>query len=87
MSVGRSPAPAEGPRGQPIGVCHGGWELCHAAVGSQGLITGVPSPLDSYTTDNITQMWYPSFGYLGRKGIVTGAYNYDDDARLMARST
>ena len=45
---------------------------------------GVLSPLDSYTTDNITQMWYPSFGYLGRKGIVTGAYNYDDDARLMA---
>ena len=38
----------------------------------------------SYCTDNITQMWYPSCGYLGRKGILTGAYNYDDDARLMA---
>jgi monoamine oxidase len=38
----------------------------------------------SYTTDNITQMWYPSYDYFGRKGILTGAYNYDDDAELMA---
>jgi monoamine oxidase len=35
----------------------------------------------SYTTDDITQMWYPSWGYFGRKGILTGAYNYDDKAR------
>ena len=35
----------------------------------------------SYTTDPITQMWYPSWGYFGKKGILTGAYNYDDDAR------
>lgn len=38
----------------------------------------------SYTTDNVTQMWYPSWGYFSRKGILTGAYNYDDDARYMA---
>ncbi|HYM60083.1 MAG TPA: FAD-dependent oxidoreductase [Thermoanaerobaculia bacterium] len=38
----------------------------------------------SYTTDNITQMWYPSWDYFGKKGILTGAYNYDDDARYMA---
>jgi monoamine oxidase len=40
----------------------------------------------SYTTDPITQMWYPSWGYFGRNGgILTGAYNYDDDARELAR--
>lgn len=38
----------------------------------------------SYIKDNITQMWYPSYDYFGKKGILTGAYNYDDDARLMA---
>ncbi|HEX2834911.1 MAG TPA: FAD-dependent oxidoreductase [Thermoanaerobaculia bacterium] len=38
----------------------------------------------SYIKDNITQMWYPSYDYFGRKGVLTGAYNYDDDARLMA---
>lgn len=34
----------------------------------------------SYTTDPITQMWYPSWGYFRQKGILTGAYNYDQDA-------
>lgn len=34
----------------------------------------------SYTTDRITQMWYPSYAYFTKKGILTGAYNYDDDA-------
>jgi monoamine oxidase len=34
----------------------------------------------SYTTDPITQMWYPSWGYFGKKGVLTGAYNYDKDA-------
>lgn len=34
----------------------------------------------SYTTDPITQMWYPSWGYFRQKGILTGAYNYDEDA-------
>jgi monoamine oxidase len=39
----------------------------------------------SYTTDNITQMWYPSWNYFGKRGgILTGAYNYDDDAAYMA---
>lgn len=38
----------------------------------------------SYTTDNITQMWYPSWGYFSQKGVLTGAYNYDDHARYMA---
>ena len=39
----------------------------------------------SYTTDPITQMWYPSWGYFGKKGILTGAYNYDDDARAFGK--
>jgi monoamine oxidase len=34
----------------------------------------------SYTTDPITQIWYPSWAYFKKKGILTGAYNYDDDA-------
>lgn len=37
----------------------------------------------SYTTDPITQMWYPSWAYFTKKGILTGAYNYDDDARAF----
>jgi monoamine oxidase len=35
----------------------------------------------SYTTDPITQIWYPSWSYFKQKGILTGAYNYDDNAR------
>jgi monoamine oxidase len=34
----------------------------------------------SYTTDPITQIWYPSWAYFKQKGILTGAYNYDNDA-------
>ena len=34
----------------------------------------------SYTTDPITQIWYPSWAYFQKKGILTGAYNYDKDA-------
>jgi monoamine oxidase len=30
----------------------------------------------SWTTDPITQIWYPSSGYLSRKGALTGAYMY-----------
>jgi monoamine oxidase len=29
---------------------------------------------------SITQMWYPSNGYFGAKGTLTGCYNYDQDA-------
>jgi monoamine oxidase len=34
----------------------------------------------SWTTDDIQQIWYPSFGYLSRKGTLTGAYMYGDRA-------
>ena len=34
----------------------------------------------SWTTDDITQIWYPSSGFLGRKGVLTGAYMYGDAA-------
>lgn len=34
----------------------------------------------SYTTDAITQMWYPSYDYFTKNGTLTGVYNYDDDA-------
>lgn len=39
----------------------------------------------SYINHNITQMWYPSQGYFGAKGVLTGTYNYDGDAEEMAR--
>jgi monoamine oxidase len=39
----------------------------------------------SYINHNITQMWYPSHGYFGAKGVLTGTYNYDVDAEEMAR--
>jgi len=38
----------------------------------------------SYSYQNMTQMWYPSYAYFTKKGILTGAYNYDQDARDMA---
>ena len=34
----------------------------------------------SWTTDIITQIWYPSSGYLSRKGTLTGAYMYGTPA-------
>lgn len=37
----------------------------------------------SFIADNITQMWYPSSGFFGQKGTLTGAYNFGDDAIEM----
>jgi monoamine oxidase len=34
----------------------------------------------SWTTDVITQVWYPSHGYLSGKGTLTGAYMYGEKA-------
>jgi len=34
----------------------------------------------SWTTDDITQVWYPSSGFLSRKGVLTGAYMYGEAA-------
>src|SRR6201999_1149532 len=30
----------------------------------------------SWTTDDITQIWYPSSGFLSKTGTLTGAYLY-----------
>jgi monoamine oxidase len=38
----------------------------------------------SYIDHDITQMWYPSHGYFGAKGVLTGTYNYDGAAEKMA---
>ena len=35
----------------------------------------------SWIDDVITQMWYPSNGYFGRRGVLTGAYNFTSRAR------
>jgi len=40
----------------------------------------------SYINHNITQMWYPSNGYLfEEKGVLTGAYNYTRRAEFLGR--
>lgn len=52
------------------------WETEDQMYGGISYIKNVEHP--------ITQMWYPSYGYFGKKGILTGAYNYDDDAARLA---
>ena len=37
----------------------------------------------SYTSDPITQMWYPSYDYFTKNGTLTGVYNYDKDAEAF----
>jgi monoamine oxidase len=37
----------------------------------------------SQTDQCITQIIYPSYGWLGSKGLVVGCYNYGDDARAI----
>ena len=39
----------------------------------------------SYTDSPITQMWYPSTGYMSAKGIVAGSYAYDKQAEAFGR--
>ena len=34
----------------------------------------------SWTDNPITQIWYPSYGYHDRKGVLTGAYNFAANA-------
>jgi monoamine oxidase len=52
------------------------WETGDQMYGGISYIKDVEHP--------ITQMWYPSYDYFGKKGILTGAYNYDDDAARLA---
>ena len=35
----------------------------------------------SWTSHPITQIWYPSDAYHDQRGVLTGAYNFSDDAR------
>ena len=37
------------------------------------------------TSMNIVQIWYPSSGYLGEKGILVGYYNFNEDAVSAGR--
>ncbi|HYO75870.1 MAG TPA: FAD-dependent oxidoreductase, partial [Thermoanaerobaculia bacterium] len=39
----------------------------------------------SYIDAPITQMWYPSEGYFGRNGTLTGAYNYEEAAARFGK--
>ena len=61
--------------------CKVGWQTDSRFWETQGQMYGGIS----YINDNITQMWYPSYDYFGKKGILTGAYNYSKDAEYMAK--
>ncbi|GAA2228634.1 flavin monoamine oxidase family protein [Kitasatospora cystarginea] len=37
----------------------------------------------SWTSHNITQLWYPSNDYFTEKGTLTGAYNFGDEAEEL----
>jgi monoamine oxidase len=37
----------------------------------------------SRTDETITQVWYPSYGYFGRTGVLTGAYATGENARTL----
>ncbi|MFE9631343.1 flavin monoamine oxidase family protein [Streptomyces sp. NPDC006463] len=39
----------------------------------------------SWTSHNITQMWYPSNDYFSHKGTLTGAYNFKDKAEFLGK--
>lgn len=41
----------------------------------------------SYIDHPITQMWYPSSGFFEPKGVLTGTYNYEQDAIDFGRMT
>jgi len=41
----------------------------------------------SWTDDPITQIWYPSNAYHDRKGVLTGAYNFSQNAARFGRMT
>jgi monoamine oxidase len=61
--------------------CKVGWQADSRFWETQGQTYGGIS----YINDNITQMWYPSYAYFAKKGILTGAYNYATDADDMAK--
>lgn len=60
----------------------------HADSEGTLMLTSDPSELGvvpiyggiSWTDDPITQIWYPSTGYHDRKGVLTGCYNFADNA-------
>lgn len=37
----------------------------------------------SWTKHIISQMWYPTYGFHSRKGVLTGAYNYGKAAKIF----
>jgi monoamine oxidase len=41
----------------------------------------------SWTDNPITQIWYPSNAYHDRKGVLTGAYNFSENAARFGRMT
>ncbi|HEX6641417.1 MAG TPA: FAD-dependent oxidoreductase, partial [Thermoanaerobaculia bacterium] len=68
----------EAPKGAPT--CKVGWQANRRFWELDDEIYGGIS----YINHNITQMWYPSNGYLfEEKGVLTGAYNYGTRAEIL----
>jgi monoamine oxidase len=59
----------------PEHTCKVGWQADRRFWEDEQIYGGI-----SFTTHPITQMWYPSSGFLEQKGVLTGAYNYGDTA-------
>ncbi|MEV0371722.1 FAD-dependent oxidoreductase [Streptomyces sp. NPDC050636] len=45
---------------------------------TEGIYGGI-----SWTSHNITQLWYPSNDYFSDKGTLTGAYNFQEEAHTL----
>jgi monoamine oxidase len=69
----------------------------HTHADSEGLLMMAPDDSEigavpiyggiSWTGHPITQIWYPSNAYHDRKGVLTGAYNFADNAACFGRMT
>lgn len=71
-------------RGRFAATCKVGWQANRRFWEDDGnQIYGGISWIDHL----ITQMWYPSSGFFGAKGTLTGAYNFEDRAVEMGRMT
>lgn len=57
--------------------CKVGWQADRRFWEKDDAIYGGISWID----DTITQMWYPSNGYFGHRGVLTGLYNFTSRAR------
>jgi monoamine oxidase len=46
----------------------------------------LPGPCTETDLD-LTNIWHPSYGFHGERGVMIGYYNYDEDADKYGRMT